>query len=104
MLETLETIVLLWGFTIVVTILYGLTLSLYYLLLRWRNNQVFRLQMEISQLKTAWDERHLTYIEEIHLSAFRWCKTPTYPEMLYSFKRLKLENWVKSEDLRKLMS
>lgn len=70
-----------------------------YLLIR--NQLVFNFRKSLNQICYDWSTRHL-----YEPSAYQWCMwhVASYNEMVLSFKRLTLENWLTEEMIEKLKS
>lgn len=70
----------------------------------YRNIEVAKLRMKLNELCFEYCLRHAH--EEAFESPYRWFydKLPTYGQMLWSFKRLTIDQWAPREDIKKLFS
>ena len=73
------------------------------IILHHRNNRVYKFRELLNTLCHNWGVNHAG--ERDFVSAYEWLykDLPSYRRMLWSFKRLRIENWVSREKIDKLM-
>ena len=73
----------------------------------FRNFRVLKFRTTLINMTGDWCRRHIDdLVKETEVSAFEWFfpKLPSYAQMMFSFRPLKLEEWASEEDIKKLKS
>lgn len=71
-----------------------------------RSDNVAELRRKILELCAKYNEAKIRAVGLKYTSAYDWCYVliPTFSEMLYSFKKLSVENYIPHNQLEELLS
>lgn len=88
---------IIWSLALIACVA-GLVISIRMLL---RNNKVFSFKLLLSELAYEYEMRHL--LEQTGISAYEWFANKySYEDMMWSFKKLRLEDWYTEEEIYKI--
>jgi hypothetical protein len=92
-------------FIIIIVLVTVLVLCFCFYML-YLNKKVYELRIKIIDLCGDYDKRHILEFRHPNESALYWLynELPTYGEMMYSFKPIRLQTFITEEQYQKLIN
>lgn len=92
-------------FVIIIGLIAVLLLCLCFYML-YRNHRVYKLRSKLIDLCSDYDKRHSREFTDHRQSSFVWLynELPTYDEMMYSLKPIRLQTYITEEQYQKLIN